>query len=323
MTIPPIRGPLTRALDDPRSPVRLFLEKRFPNLGDIQRRYRENAPALAVPDNEANPGTVGTACDWLLRYLVHPQPDVHLALMGGAFIDQPGPGLAVAMFEMCETLGIPTGGTMPPAKASAPTFTGPIAGSTIEAELLARGCWALALLTEFYRAGPIAAASGPLGHLDADARPDLLALASPAAIDQLTQLRRVFEEALLPRLATRHGTWALGPTFTGSALLNADADLIAAGLLLEVKTSQGPKRPDGTRRAALTKLDLLQLIGYALLDFDDDYQITELGIFVARYAYLATWPLAALLSEMAGQQVNLPATRDAFRQLLQTGQHGR
>lgn len=316
MTTTPILGSLTRTLDDRRSPVRLFLAERFPNIRDIQRRFREEAPAQVVPGNEANPGTVGTACDWLLRYLVHPQPDVHLALMGGGLIPEHGPGLAVALFEMCDTLGIPTGGTMPPAQASAPTFTGPAAGSTIEPGLLARGCWALALLTEFYRA-PVAAANGPLGHLDAASTPDLLALASPAAIDQLTQLRHVLEQELLPMLATRHGIWALGPTFTGSALLKADADLIAAGLLLEIKTSQGTRRPDGTRRAVLDKLDLLQLIGYALLDFNDDYQITELGIFAARFAYLATWPAAALLSEMAGHDVDLPATRDAFRQLLQ------
>jgi len=322
MTTTAIRGPLTRALDDRRSPVRLFLEERFPSTGDIQRRYREDAPALVIPGNEANPGTVGTACDWLLRYLLHPQPDVRLALMGAGFIAQNGPGLSLALFELCDILGIPTSGTMPPPQASPRTFTGPVPGSTIEPELLARGCWALALLTEFYRAGPVAAAGGPLGRLDADAKPDLLALASPAALDQIAQLRRVLEQALLPALATRQGTWALGPTFTGSVLLNADADLIAAGLLLEVKTSQGARRTDGTRRATLSKLDLLQLIGYALLDFNDDYQITELGIFAARFAYLATWPATDLLSELAGHNVDLPATREAFRQLLQDGRRG-
>lgn len=58
---------------------------------------------------------------------------------------------------------------------------------------------------------------------------------------------------------------------------------------------------------------MFQLIGYALLDFDD-YQITELGIF----AYLTTWPLNDLLTEMAGHDVDIVATCDAFRQLLQT-----
>ena len=297
--------------------MRLFLEDRLPHIRGIQRRYRDDAPAQVVIGSNANAGTVGTACDWLLRFLVHPQPDVHVALMGGAFIPRAGDGygLDVALFEMYETIGIPIVGVMPP-MASATTFLGPLPGSAMEPGLLARACWALALLTEFYRAGPAAAADGPLGRLD-PARPlDLLALASPAAIDQLARLRAVLEQCLLPRLATRRGTWALGPTFTGSRLLHADADLIAAGLLVELKTSQGRTRADGTRRLALEKVDLLQLVGYALLDFDDEYQITELSIFAARFAYFAAWPLADLLNEMAGQEVDLPETRDAFRQLL-------
>lgn len=114
MTTMPVFGALTRELDNPRSPVRLFLEERSPRIRDIQRRYRENAAALVIPGNEANPGTVGTACDWLLRFLVHPQPDVHLALMGGSFVPQYGPGFGQGLFELCERLGIPTGGSMPP-----------------------------------------------------------------------------------------------------------------------------------------------------------------------------------------------------------------
>jgi hypothetical protein len=62
------------------------------------------------------------------------------------------------------------------------------------------------------------------------------------------------------------------------------------------------------------------VIGYALLDFDDEYKLTELGIFSARYAYLAPWDLARLLDDLAGQQVSLPATRQEFRQLLLTHQ---
>jgi hypothetical protein len=76
--------------------------------------------------------------------------------------------------------------------------------------------------------------------------------------------------------------WALGPTFAGSELIKADADLIAAGLLLELKTSA---------KLSLGITDLLQVIGYALLDFADAYRISELGIFSARYGYLATWEL--------------------------------
>ncbi len=71
----------------------------------------------------------------------------------------------------------------------------------------------------------------------------------------------MLEQALLPELATRHGMWALGPSFTGPALIKADADLIAAGLLLKVKTSQGDKRPDGTRGACCSYRGRIDEVG--------------------------------------------------------------
>jgi hypothetical protein len=40
---------------------------------------------------------------------------------------------------------------------------------------------------------------------------------------------------LIPQLATRPTLWALGRTFTGSALMPADADLITGGLLTNLK----------------------------------------------------------------------------------------
>jgi hypothetical protein len=97
-------------------------------------------------------------------------------------------------------------------------------------------------------------------------------------------------------------------------LIKADADLIAAGLLLDLKTS--------AKKPSLAIKDILQVIGYALLDFDDEYHIDTLGIFSARYAYLATWRLTALLDELAGQKINLWATRNEFRQVLSSRHDG-
>jgi hypothetical protein len=83
--------------------------------------------------------------------------------------------------------------------------------------------------------------------------------------------------------------------------------LIAAGLLLELKTSA---------KLSLGITDMLQLIGYALLDFEDDYRIAELGIFNARYGYLAIWELGPLLRDLAGHEVSVHAAREDFRNLL-------
>ncbi len=303
---PLIRGPLTREIDNTRSPARQFFDERFTcGLKDLQRRFRQAAPPAAVPSvpqAEANPGTVGGAADWLLRFMVCPDPSVDLALAGAGGL---GRGMMTAVIDLAGMLGA---GTSPHRPAG---FTGPVAGSSVDQELLARGCWALALVTEAFRSAQ-AAAMGPLarfhgGPVTADA---LLALAPPAGLDQLARFRHVFETALIPQLAARPGPWALGPTFSGSAMIGgADGDLIAAGLLLELKTSA---------KLTLTVKDLFQVIGYALLDFDDEYKLAELGIFSARYAYLAAWGLSTLLDELAGHQVSFQAVRQEFRHLLLT-----
>jgi hypothetical protein len=159
------------------------------------------------------------------------------------------------------------------------------------------------------------AAAGPLGRLRGAAitGDDLLGLAPSAGLDQLNEFRHVFSTTLIPQLAVRTGAWAIGPTFTGSALIKADADLIAAGLLIDLKTS--------AKKPSLAATDLLQVIGYALLDFNDEYHLDALGIFSARYAYLATWDLPTLLGELAGHDVDLQKVRGRFRDLLLAYRH--
>jgi hypothetical protein len=311
----PTRGPLTAEVASLRSPVRQFISDRFSaGLRDLQRRYRESAPPLAisgVPRAEADPGTVGTAADWLLRFLVQPRPSLRLAAEGavlcGARRAVPNTGMLAALGEIAYSLGLNHSDVVGKDETA---FTGPVEGNAVAPELLARACWALALLTEVRRGGPMVAAAGPLGKFR-DRQPsagELLALACPVALDQLTAFRHVFQTALLPKLAAWRGPWRLGPTFTGSALLHADADLVAAGLLLDLKTS--------AKKPSLVVTDLFQVIGYALLDFDNEFGIKTVGIFSARYAYLATWDLGALLDELAGHQVSLQATRHEFRDLL-------
>jgi hypothetical protein len=304
------RRPLTRELEDAGSSVRQFLDARFSSgLRDIQRRYREGAPPLAVPGvarADADPGTVGTAADWLLRFLVHPQPELHLVMGGAAACRRAGIDVAPALASIAGSLGVPLP-ARPPERVR--IFTGPEPGNDADPALLARSCWGLALLTEAFRSGPMVAARGPLGRFQGRSvsGDDLLGLAPSAGLLQLAAFRSVFETALLPSLAVRIGPWALGPKFAGSELIRADADLIAVGVLMELKTSA---------KLSLGVQDLFQVIGYALLDFDDDYHVTELGIFSARYGYLATWELGPLLSELAGREVSVEPARDEFRCLL-------
>ena len=303
-----IRGPLTAELNTKDSPVRRFLHERFTSgLRDVQRRYRQASPALVVPAadrQEANPGTVGTAADWLLRFMLHPRPSLKLAAAGAALCGRRS-GMVEAFIEIAESLGYDPDAVL---DMSATDFTGPIDGNDADPSQLASACWALALLTEMFR-NPMAAMRGPLERFEGHraSASELLGLVPPAAIGQLAAFQEVFESTLLPQLARRRGRWILGPGFIGSALIKSDADLIATGLLLDLKTDS---------KLSLGVTTMFQVIGYALLDFDDAYHLTEVGTFSARYAYLATWDIGTLFDELAGHHVILPSIRQEFRQLL-------
>ncbi|MBL9007476.1 MAG: hypothetical protein JNJ46_24680 [Myxococcales bacterium] len=298
---------LTDSIKDPSSPVRAFLDEHFKIGRDkVTRRYAAQAPPIALDGSkDANAGTVGTAADWLLRFLISPQPDLRLAAVGASYCQKVGMNLQPALAEIMKILGVPgpkehEGRGLPVA--------GPQA-SGVDSVSLAKACWALALLTEVRRAGLRVLERGPLAQFRGRtvSGAELLALASPAAIDQLVRLRGVFETSLLPQLVQQKGPWSIGPTFVGSKLLSADADLIIGGFLFELKVRT---------RHELQVQDLFQLVGYALLDFDDRYRLTDVAIFSARYAHLTKWHLSDLLAELAGRQVDLGAVREEFRQVL-------
>jgi hypothetical protein len=247
-------------------------------LRDVQRRYRQAGPALAVPSadrQEANPGTIGTAADWLLRFLFHPRPSLKLAAAGAALCHRRS-GMGEALTEIAESLGYDPEAVL---DAGATDFTGPVPGNDADPGCLARACWALALLTEMFR-NPMAAMAGPLGRFQGRhaSASELLDLASPAALGQLAAFREVFGSTLLPQLVSRPGRCVLGAEFTGSALIKADADVIAVAVLLDLKTGS---------KLSLGVTTVFQVIGYALLDFDDEYQVTELG---SSAPGTPTWP---------------------------------
>lgn len=143
--------PLTQELDGKESPVRRFLDSRFSSgLREAQRRYRSDAPPLVVPSanrQEANPGTAGTAADWLPRLMVFPRPCLAYPLQGAALCGR-GSSMAEALIEIASSLGYARGDM---ANARTTDFAGPVGGNDAAPEYLARACRALALLTEMFR----------------------------------------------------------------------------------------------------------------------------------------------------------------------------
>lgn len=83
-----------------------------------------------------------------------------------------------------------------------------------------------------------------------------------------------------------------GPAFAGShAVGGADADLIIKNCLYDIKTTVNP-------RSRLVE-GLRQLIGYALLDWDNQYALDQVGFYFARQGACMTWPLSKLIVECA------------------------
>jgi hypothetical protein len=155
MTKYAIQGPLTYEIAQKDSPIRQFFDDRLTiGLKEAQAAYRTAAgPILipGVPREAADAGTIGTAADWMMRFLVHPNPPLRLAVQGASLC-----GMLPALKELAFTLGFRDGG--------AEEFTGPAKGAGAEPDLLYRGCWGLALLTELYRR-PGIAAIGLIGQL--------------------------------------------------------------------------------------------------------------------------------------------------------------
>lgn len=285
---------LTSALRDRTSPLRRLLDETFPHTRPVLAEYRSADPPLLVPGGRANPATLGAAFDFALRFRLDPAYDAELSRIG--FSRDPR-----ALAQVDDLIS-----TVQRAAADA------------DWSAVDRGSWALALLTDVYRVGlRLDSAIGRLALSGALTASALLALAPADAVRQLAALGEVAAGRLLPYL---HPPYVLGPTFDGSRWVAADADLIADGLLLEVKTRLGvqSQRPGG-RADRLQTMDLYQLVAYVLLDHSDAYRITRIGVYSARYGRLATWELPGLLDALAGSQVSVRDVRDAAWRALGAG----
>lgn len=96
----------------------------------------------------------------------------------------------------------------------------------------------------------------------------------------------------------------LNPVFAGSEDVDgADADLIVDGLLIDIKTSIN---------TTISQEYIYQLIGYALLDYTDEYRMHSIGLYMARQGILLQWELESVLN---GMPSNLKELRSQFQEI--------
>jgi hypothetical protein len=99
-----------------------------------------------------------------------------------------------------------------------------------------------------------------------------------------------------------------GPVFTGSADIGgADADFIIDGMLLDCKATVNPTR--------LGDAEIYQLAGYLLLDYDDQYGISRVGLYLARQGKGIIWTVEEFLG-LLGARLPLPELRQRLRNYL-------
>lgn len=289
---------LTSLIADKSSSFSVFLREEFPSLKSAQSRYLNGAPGLKFPPSSANPGTVGTAYDWRVRLLVDAHPDMTLPLAGAMRIRRKE--LSAALLTLLAESGIPAT-TGPITIHPMPDLESFVAKQ--DEEWICRFSWVLALYTELFRSGAVFPGS-PLSLLGSTPSPDdLMALAPDDACRDIATLANATRDTLLPILKEREPVH-LGPTFAGSrAVGGADADMCASGLLIEVKSSAGDKRSDGTRRCSLDKSLIYQLLGYVLLDWDDALCMDSIALYAVRFDYLVVWPIEELFVDL---RINRP-----------------
>ena len=123
-------------------------------------------------------------------------------------------------------------------------------------------------------------------------------------MDDLCQLSEAFFHAFDGRFSDDA---VLNPTFQGGGDVGgADGDIIVDGCLMEFKA---------TVKASIEKVrGLYQLIGYLLLDYDDEYGIEKLGFYMARQGQVIEWSVADLFERLMDRgSPSLPVMRQEFR----------
>ncbi|MEU1289773.1 UvrD-helicase domain-containing protein [Kitasatospora sp. NPDC005856] len=175
----------------------------------------------------------------------------------------------------------------------------------LDDERLSRLCFVAAHFEDVFRSGrfrrnnPLAGATGAttLDRLCADVQ--------PYVVEDLRRQMDLAEEPFKAFHSLPSENRVCGPAFAGSADIGgADADFILDGLLLDCKASTRPQR--------LGRDEIYQLAGYLLLDYDDDYAIDQVGLYLARQGRLVIWSADEFLTRL-GARTSLAGMRSRLR----------
>jgi hypothetical protein len=302
---------LTTELRNPRSPVTELVTFAAALVAGAKRGELFDAPfkgllqvaslpkVMTVPPVDgADAGVVGTASDYRLRYHLGACSSGRFMARGGAAYVTGVTPLACSQFDwFFANVDELTMALMP-------------AGRHLDDDaehLLGSYCVVLALLDAVFRSGGgwIPELPPLTNQRSAPDKEPLLALASEPVIRDVVNLSRSAETEFGPLIEISSGAsvpYHPNPRFAGSrGIGGADADFIIGDTLFDLKSTK-------RFNSAALRDGLLQLIGYCLLDYGDEYSIRHVGLYFSRYAWVKAWPLWTIVFPPA-QVILLTATQ--------------
>ena len=300
---------LTSHLKDKESPVQRFIAETFPNtrppLADCREAMRESP--LILGDGVAGVGYsyVGRAIDYRIRYHFAITPIEDLWAFDGALLVLGEGRWIPERFQLTDAC---VGGSFKTLDLAVDAIAAHRRHPThAEERSLARFCLVLGAFEAVARAGPVTWPPPYFSGSLPETEDELLELVPDDWVEDAAALGAAFAE----RYPSWHGADAvLNPEFAGAADIGgADGDLIADGCLWEIKT---------TKERGLKGVVLHQLLGYALLDYDDKYAIDRIGVLLPRQDTRVSWPIRELIATMSGRDdLQLPELRREFRAICE------
>jgi hypothetical protein len=308
--LPMIDLPLTRQLSYPASPISRFLDDHLPGHHHVARDYLTRIRGLRHPIQPMDVrkpawSALGHTIDFRLRLSLGcplgNAVSTGVALIGGdmALRGAPPVSARAALHRAGREL-----------LAAVDTWIHDPSRVPSE-EDITRLCFVAAFYESIYRTGEMRRGSMLAAATPTTTLRELVRAVPVYAVGDISQQMRLAEPAFREFRALPRRAVTCGPEFTGSADIGgADADFILGGLLLDCKST--------TRPGELGRDEIYQLTGYLLLDYQDEFSISRVGLYLSRQGATITWDVGEFL-RLLGATVPLPELRDKLRRHLTVG----
>ncbi|PGH48129.1 UvrD-helicase domain-containing protein [Streptomyces sp. Ru87] len=310
---PMIELSLTGQLKYDTSPISEFMAHRLPYTQNLVRDYLGHIahlphPVQPIDVQHPNWSALGHAIDYRLRLS-----------LGGRL----GPAVALGVWALdsAESLrGFPGPESRKALHAAGQQLLAAVdaylaAPGSMDDAALTRLCFVAGFFEDIARTGQIRRFSMLAGATPATSLDDLTSAVPAYVLDDIGQQMQLATSPFADFHSLPPQARVCGPVFSGSGDIGgADADYILGGLLLDCKATKDPRR--------LGRDEIYQLAGYLLLDYDDQYGIDHVGLYLSRQGGLITWDAGEFLRRLGGD-VPLRRLREQFRRHLRSagGRH--